>query len=134
MARPKTLTVVSSVPAGQTVSILEGIQGRRLTGKSVVQISLNREATGLNVECTIGSEQVLPSGAVTVNATAGELPSIRDDTIVESAGDNGEEVLIRAQNTTAGALEARAIVRITELDDAALIGFMKAQGIVPQGV
>lgn len=132
MARPKTITAVSDVPAGETISILEGKQGRRLTGPAVILVSLNREAVGLNLEVTVGSEQVLPSGAVTVNATASELPSIRDDTIIETQGVNGEEVLIRAQNTTAGPLEARAVVRIFELDDRALILFMKAQGLVPQ--
>jgi len=131
MARPKTLTAVSNTAAGATDSLLETKQGRRLVGPSVVQVSLNRQAVGINIEVTVGSEQVLPSGAVNVNATADELPSIRDDTIIETQGVSGEEVLILAQNTTAGALQARAIVRITELDDMALIQFMKAQGLVP---
>lgn len=131
MARPKTITQVSSVPAGEFVSLLEGIQGRFLTGPAMVLISLNRAAVGVNVEVTIGSEQVMPSGPVNVNATADELPSIRDDTIITSAGGVGEEIIIRAQNTTAGALQARAVVRIIELDDLDMLAFLATKGLVP---
>jgi len=132
MARPKTLTQVSTVPAGEFVSLLEGIQGRFIVGPALVLIALNREAVGLNVEVTIGSEQVMPSGPTNVNATADELPSIRDDTIITSAGGVGEEIIIRAQNTTAGALQARAVVRIIEVDDLAIMQAMTQRGLVPQ--
>jgi len=130
MPRPKTLTQVFDVAAGATESILEGIQGRFIKGTAIIQISLNREATGLNTEVTIGSEQVLPSGPVNVDATADQLPSIRDDTIVTTVGQNGDEIIIRAQNTTGAAIESRAVVRITEFDDQELIRLAIAAGII----
>ncbi len=134
MARPKTLTQVFDVLAGQSVNILEGIQGRFLKGVAIVQVSLNRGASGLNTEVTIGSEQVLPSGPVTVEAAADELPSIRDDTIITTVGGNGDEVIVKAQNTTAGTIQSRAVVRITEFDDNELILFAQSKGIIQVGV
>lgn len=134
MARPKTLTSNFDVLAGESKNILEGIQGRFLKGIAIVQVSLNRGATGLNTEVTIGSEQVLPSGPVTVNATADELPSIRDDTIITTVGGDGDEVIVKAQNTTGATVQSRAIVRITEFDDNELILFATQKGLIQTGV
>jgi len=132
MARPKTITQVADVLAGATVSLLEGIQGRFIVGPAAILISLNRGAVGLNTEVTVGSEQVMPSGPVNVNATADELPSIRDDTIITTGGTGGEEIIIRAQNTSGATIQSRAVVRIIEIGDVEMMQFLASKGLIPQ--
>jgi len=133
MAKPYTMAQNVDVAATTLTNLLEGLRGRILSGPSLIQISLNREAVGVNVSVLVGGESVMNNGLVTVLATLGVMPSIRDDTIVTTFGDGLDEIIIDADNTTAGALEARVIVRVTEIDDVALAQAMGALDIRQSG-
>ncbi len=120
MPKPYTISVVVDVAATTVTNLLGSLRGRILSAPSLVQVSLNREAVGVNVSVLVGGESIMNNGLVTVLATLGVMPSIRDDTIITTFGDGQDEIIIDADNTTAGALETRAIVRVTEIDDVAL--------------
>jgi len=130
MAIPYTLTCVSDVAAAGSDSLLDGLSGRVLAARSRVRIYANRESVDVSYDVTIGKESVAPAGTgAAINTVDGDLPSTRDDLIIETFGFPGDEILIRAANVNAAAQEARVIVMVTEVDDAALLGAMKTLGI-----
>lgn len=120
MASPYTIAAISDVPATGESSLLEGKSGRTVEGQARVQVYMNREAVGVLVDIFVGSARTMVAGIVPINATVGDAPSTRDDLVVDTFAFPGDEIVIRATNSTAGALEARAIVFVTEVDDVAL--------------
>ena len=121
MASPYTISTINDVAATSTENLLGNLKGRVLSAPSRVQIALNTEAVTQRVSVLIGGENVLDSARVTLQATVGVMPVLPDDNIINTLGDQGDEIIINATNSTAGALETRAIVRVTELDDAAVL-------------
>jgi len=127
MAGPYTVTNITDVPLSSTSSLFAGLRGRTLQEDSLVEIFLNRETVAILYGITIGAEEVLSSGISALAATAGTAPSTRDDRVVRSFGRAGDEIIILAANSDAAAArEARAIMWVTPVDDAALQQAMKA--------
>lgn len=124
MADPYTLTAISDIPLSESDNdLLDGQRGRTLTEPSLVEIALNAEDVDITMSVTIGATDVLSAGSrVTLQATAGILPSLRDDVLVRSFGLSGNEIIIGARNADAAAArEARAIVRVTAVEDVDLM-------------
>lgn len=130
MATPYTITNVTDVPAGEENSLIQGDSGRTLARPSNVMIFANRESADVLFTITIGGNRILLSGSSAINATAGDVPSTRDDLLVNTFGAAGEEIVILANNANAAAQEARVILWITEVDDQALLQAMKMLGRV----
>jgi len=121
MAGPYTITNVTDIPLSSTASIISGERGRTLNEPSRVQIFANRETTAVLFNITLGGESLLQDGISAVNAVDGDAPSIRDDGIVDTFGNAGDELVIRAANSDgAAAREARVIIFVTPVDDVAL--------------
>jgi len=129
MAGAYTITNITDVAAATTTSQLINERGRTLAEPSRVEIFANREAVGITINATVGADQVLSDAPASINAVVGDMPSTRDDRVYMGFGDAGDEIVIRAANSTAGALESRVQVNVTPIDDAALADAMAALGL-----
>ncbi len=125
MGAPRTITNITDVAIGATASLIEGEQGRTLQEPSRVRIYANQENVNVSFTITIGADQVASAATSAIQATLGVMPITPNDLLVESFGDGGDEIVIRAQNTDAGASEARVRVMITPIDDVALLRAME---------
>jgi len=130
MAVPYTITNVTDVPAGDESSLIQGDSGRTLARPSNVKIFANRESGDITYTVTIGGNRILLSGGAAINATSEDLPSTRDDLLIDTFGAGGQEIVILANNANVAAQEARVILWITEVDDQALLQAMKMLGRV----
>jgi len=129
MASPYTMVAVSDLPIAGSASMLEGQSGRTLQEASRIRIYLNRESVDVTFSILVGKENVLESGAgAAINATDGDLPSTRDDLLVDTFGLPGDEILIKGSNVNAALQEGRAIVMVTPVDDVVLQNAMAAVG------
>lgn len=129
MGRPYSMTVINDVALASTVqNILAGLRGRTLQNSSMVEVFMNAEDVDMSVGVTVGATEALPAGSrVTLNATVGVMPSTRDDRVVRTFGNRGDEIVIQAVNgDAAAAAEIRAIVWVTEIDDVALANAIEA--------
>lgn len=118
MARPYTISVIEDVAAASTSSILRNSRGITLVEPSRIQLYANRESTEITMNITVGADIVLEDGFPTVLATAGIGPIVPDDIMVDSFGDTGDEIIVRARNTAAAdAREARVLIRVTPIGD-----------------
>ncbi len=121
MPRPYTFMVIDDIPAGGSrVDILTNITVAKIAEMSLIEIFLNGEGVDVEASAKIGSDEVLTLGPVTVEATVGVLPSLRDDRVVASFAQAGDSVSISGRNSNAAAQELRAIVRVTAIGDVAL--------------
>jgi len=130
MARPYTITQVSSIPLSDAIqNIIEGIAGRTLAEDSLVEVAANMGDADVSMQMTIGGDQILPAGPVNLEAGAGVLPSVRDDLIISSFGKAGDEMIIRGQNDdAAAAAQLRVVIRVTPIDDVVLARAMSEFG------
>lgn len=120
LASPYTMTAISDVPSSDSVkSLLAGERGRVLTEPALVQIAFNAEDVDITMGVTVGATEVLPAGSrVTLQATVGILPVLPDDVLVETFGNDGDEIVIGAANADAAASrEARVVVKVTAIED-----------------
>lgn len=102
-----------SVAANATVdNVISGSSFEFLRGNAVVSIGLAGSATGLVASIQSGSDIVLEEAPLLVKAS---MPTIPDDMYYNDVGVLGDRLVIRARNTTAGALTIRAIVQVTPL-------------------
>ncbi len=131
MAGPYSMDRIRDVPLATQESLLTDKRGRVLPEDARVKVYANRETVDVTFTITVGSEEVLASGAgAAINATAGDVPSTRDDLIADTFGFAGDEVLILANNADAAAArEARVIVFVTPVSDDALQNAMNMLGI-----
>jgi len=121
MGIPYTMTAINDLPIAGSASLLEGQSGRVLAEASRVRIFANREDVLVTLSVLVGKENVLEAGSgAALNTTVGDLPSTRDDLLVDTFGGQGDEVLIRGSNTNAALKELRVIVMITPVDDVVL--------------
>lgn len=124
MAEPYTITAISDIALSDADDdLLDGKRGRTLTEPSLVEIAYNAEDVDITMGTTIGATDVLSAGSrVTLQATVGVLPSLRDDVLVRSFGLGTNEIIISARNADAAAArEARAIARVTAVEDVDLM-------------
>lgn len=121
MAGPYTVTNITDVPQASTSSLLVEEAGRTLAEPSRIKIYANRETTEVTFTITVGPDQVSSDAPAAINATIGDTPIIPDNLLVDTFGDTGAEIVIRARNTAAAASrEARVIVMVIPVDDDAL--------------
>jgi len=129
MARPYTITQVSSIPANDVVeNIIEGIQGRTVPQDSYIEVAANMADADVTMQMTVGADQVLPPGPVNLDATAGQLPSIRDDKIIRTFAQGGDEMIIRGVNQDVAAQQLRVVIIVTPIDDVQLVKSMEEFG------
>jgi len=134
MARPYSMTVINDIPFGETVqNVLAGLRGRTLQARAMIEIFMNAEDVDVSVGVTVGATEALPAGSrVTLNATVGDMPSTRDDRVIRTFGNKGDEIVVQGVNgDAAAAAELRLIVWVTEIDDIMLVNFvekMRAEG------
>jgi len=130
MARPYTITQVTSIPLNSVVeNIIEGIQGRIVPQDSFVEVAANMGDADVSMQMTVGADQVLPPSPVNLEAAAGVLPSIRDDKIIETFAQGQDELIIRGQNLdVVAAAELRVVIRVTPIDDVQLVKAMRDFG------
>lgn len=136
-SEPKVLRGINDLAAGLTVNLLAGETGRVLAEPSLVSIFANQELISGRWQCSIGIVQVLPQNSpATTLATLGFMPSIRDDLLVLSMGEQGDEIFLNYTNgDAAAAAEGRFVVNIVPVGAKLLIQMMNAQGIpVPGGL
>ena len=102
-----------SVPANDAnENILAGSAFEFLRGNSVVSVGLAGSATGLVANIQSGADIVLEESPLLVKTA---MPTIPDDMYYNDVGVQGDRLVIRVRNTTAGALTVRAIVQVTPL-------------------
>lgn len=131
MASPYTMNASPDVPIAGSVSLLDGQSGRVLAEASRVRIFLNRESTDVTFSVLVGKENVLEAGGgAAIQTVSGNLPSTRDDLMIDTFGNPGDEILIKAANVNAALQEARAIVMVTPIDDVTLQNAMNMAGVL----
>lgn len=120
---PVSFTAVEDIALSSSVQdIVANIPGSLLQEESLVLIELNGETVDIRAQISIGGNQVLPESRVTVQATAGVLPTSPDDNLVASFGKAGEQITIRGTNLDAAAArELRAKVKIFPTADIELL-------------
>ncbi len=92
-------------------NILAGSAFEYLNGRSIISIGLTADATGLVANVQIGSTVLVEESPVEIRAN--EFPTIPDEMYFNSAGVQGDRIVIRVRNTTGGAIICRALVQIT---------------------
>jgi len=125
MAVPIVLIDRVSVAANAEANVIVGRKGTTLTADSMIGIWLNRAAVGLTFSMFVGAEAIMERAGAAVDAAAGQTPSFQDDHVIDTFGRQGDLLVLNVTNTTAGALEAGFILRITEIDDAILTKCMQ---------
>jgi len=128
MGLPYTITAINDIPLSDNVTnILQGLRGRTLSERSLVEIALNAEDVDVTVAITVGATEVMPANSrITLQATVGVLPIFPDDIIASTFGKKGDEIIIAGVNAdAAAAAELRAVVRVTPISDVALRNAVK---------
>jgi len=103
---------VSIAASSANENILSGSAFEFLRGNAIVSIGLTGSATGLVANIQSGADIVLEESPLAVKTT---MPTIPDDMYYNDVGIQGDRLVIRVRNTTAGALTVRAIVQVTPL-------------------
>jgi hypothetical protein len=102
-----------SVGANAVVdNLITGSSFEFLRTNAIVSIGLTGSATGLVANIQSGADIVLEESPLLVKGT---MPTIPDDMYYNDAGVQGDRLVIRIRNTTAGALTVRAVVQITQV-------------------
>jgi len=117
-----SISKIEDIPLTDTVdNIVEGLQGITLREASRVQVWLSREDVLVTAGVNIGGNQVLQSGSpVPLNTTAGEMPKIQDDLVVEVFAQANDLIIIQGANANVAAKELRALIKVLPLNDVLL--------------
>lgn len=93
-------------------NIISGSSFEFLRGNSIVSIGLTGSATGLVANIQSGADIVLEESPLLVKASQ---PTVPDDMYYNDVGVNGDRLVIRVRNTTAGALTVRGVIQVTRI-------------------
>ncbi len=93
-------------------NIISGSSFEFLRRNAVVSAGVVGSATGLVCSIQSGSDIVLEEAPLLVKTT---MPTLPDDMYYNDVGVQGDRLVFRVRNTTAGALTVRAVVQITPL-------------------
>lgn len=93
-------------------NILSGSSFEFLRSNSVVSIGMTGSATGLVANIQSGADIVLEESPLLVKTT---MPIIPDDMYYNDVGVQGDRLVVRVRNTTAGALTVRLVAQITPI-------------------
>lgn len=101
----------TAVAANSTVeNVITGSIYEFLPFNAALSIGNNGSATGLVITINTGSDTVQEESPANVSAVS---PVIPDDMDVQDVAAAGERLVIKARNTTGGALTLRTLVQIT---------------------
>lgn len=107
------MTDVRSVAANTTVdNILSGKLHEFLPQASTVRLAQAASAAGVRTTLIVGGEVIIDSQEI---SNANRFPVLPDDIIGEGAGFRGDRVVLRLQNTTAGAITVNSAVDVTPI-------------------
>lgn len=102
-----------SVPANSSVdNIFSGSAFEFARGPSIVSLGLTQSATGLQCQFTSGADVVVEESAPPIKTG---FPVIPDEFYASDIAAPGDRFVLRARNTTAGALTLRAVLQIQEV-------------------
>jgi len=123
MAPPFNITKIVSLAAGaKNVSLISDVPQRVMDEDSVFDLAISREVVEIDHGVEVGSDIAMPRGSVSnVNTTNGTLPKFDTDNLGRYGARAGQEIAIFASNTNAAAKEIRLQVRITSLEDLAIL-------------
>lgn len=93
-------------------NILSGSAFEFLRSNAIVSVGLTGSATGLVANIQSGADIVLEESPLLVKAS---MPIIPDDMYYNDVGVQGDRLVIRVRNTTAGVLTIRALVQVTQI-------------------
>lgn len=93
-------------------NVLSGNQFEFSPITGVAEFGLNQSATGLELDVLIGSESVVTRMVPLIKTTA---PIYPDDFTLRAGVMRGDRIVIRARNSTGGALTLLTTVRFTRL-------------------
>jgi len=100
-----------SVAANTTIAnALTGKTQEFLSGPSILQFAVNAAAVGLNATILVGDTVVLEDQEVSAANRMGLFP---DDFIYQAGGLQGDRIVVKLHNTTAGAIVAFTSVVIS---------------------
>lgn len=111
---PTIVTQTAAVAAGASSSLLVGNDLEVLPYDAKVEVAVVAEATGVLASVRSGTDVIQDEGPAIVVAANG-MPRYPDDFYLEDIAASGDKLSIRARNTTAGAINVRAVVKITPL-------------------
>jgi hypothetical protein len=98
------MTDRQSVAANATVSnVLAGKLGEFVGMPGVISLYASASAVGLNVSLLVGGQSVVDDQEVNAQ---NRMPLVPDDFVAGSTGLQGDRVIVRLRNTTAGAITA----------------------------
>ncbi len=97
---------------GLSANVLAGELFEILPANAVVELLVSGSAAGLRALFSIGGVQMLEEAVV--NAT-NRTPVVPDDLLTTEGGLAGARLSLRYRNSTAGALTARTLVKVTPL-------------------
>lgn len=89
-------------------NVLAGNQFEFAPTRCIVEFGLNQSATGLELDILIGARSVITRMIPLIKTTAAIYP---DDFSVKAAAMPGERIIVRARNTTGGALTLLTTVK-----------------------
>lgn len=97
-------TIVESVPAGSSVSVLEDWNFETPVQPGMIKLNMNATAVGLQATLTSLDQTIFQESPVAAGGTAGVVPS--DNTInpIIEKVPAGRKLALRIRNTTGGAI------------------------------
>lgn len=102
----------TAIPAnGVNENVLAGSAFEILRGNAIVSVGLTAQLAGLVASIQVGSTAVLEESPIEIKAN--EFASVPDEMYYNFAGVGNDRIVVRVRNTTAGAIDVRALVQIT---------------------
>ena len=119
MGRGRTISVTEDMAIGATnVDILRNLTSlTKLAEDSVVAVYLVGESVDVTAAVKMGNFEAMSSGPIPIDTTVGQAPTVPDDRMVLTDGENGETISIPVSNANAAAQSCSAIVRIIPAED-----------------
>lgn len=93
-------------------NVLSGSAFEFLRGNAVVSMGVTAAATGLVFNIQSGADIVVEEAAAFIKTN---FPTVPDEMYYNDVGVQGDRLVVRIRNTTAGAIISRTIVQVTQL-------------------
>lgn len=111
---PTIVIPTVAVAAGASTNILAGHANEYMSEPCEIELAVVAEAVGVLVSVQSGRDVLQEEGPAIIVAANG-MPRYPDDFYLDDVADAGDKLTIRARNTTAGAINVRAVVKVTPL-------------------
>jgi len=109
---PVIIKEVSIGANSQVDNVFSGSAFEFARGAQLVTLGLTQSATGLQCQFTSGADVVVEESPPPVKTV---MPVIPDDFFATDVAAPGDRYVLRARNTTAGALTLRAVLQIQDV-------------------